>query len=373
MAIEYDADHPGPRLARWVQAGLIDPEQADRIIAWESAQSAVTPRAAEPGLPPGTGEGPAASTTRPPAAAPAKPVLSAAVEALAYVGGAVIVAAISIVMVGYWTQMNRVTQVAIPSAATILTLLAGFAVPHRWADLGVRVRSALWLVSALGILVLMTVISDLLWEYTQPRLMLVAAPVFALAAVLWLLHRAAAQQVAAFGATCMVGMAVLDLGSDVSGRWTGLVISGIAIIWGYLAISRMLPGCGRWAPPAGSWAGHDVLAERQRRWGLGLAAVGAVFGGILLGFSRETAWIGIVSVAVVVAAGVLRSDLLVLIIGAVGTVIVLPAVTDEYLASTLTTAAVLLIVGAAMVGLALVVARRQAKRHTRMDAARPGD
>lgn len=318
-------------LGRWTEAGLISAEQAQHIAVWER----------------GRGAGP-------------KPSL--AVEALAYIGGAVIVAAISVIAVGYWDTMGLGLQLAIPGAALALSIAAGIAVPRRWGDVGVRMRAALWLIAPAAVLVVCTVLTERADRDYRVSMLIEAVPVAALAAVLWAAHRVAAQQVAAFVGTQMLGVALLQWGWDLGGDWTGLVFVLIALAWGAAALRRLLPGTGRWLEPAGAWAGPAALADRQQRWALGLAAAGATFGGIILGFGHQTAWAGVAAVAVVVAVGVARSDLMMLIIGAVGTVIVLPAVTDQYLDSTLATAAVLLVVGAVMVGLAIIVARRQSRR-----------
>lgn len=317
------------QLGRWADAGLINHEQARQIIAWEADRGAA-------------------------------PKPSMAGEALAYVGGAVILAALSVIAVGYWDAISTLAKLTIPSIAIVLTVAAGAVVPRRWGDIGVRMRAAIWLVAPAAMLVLMTVIAEST-EIEYPLAMLIEAiPVWALATALWLAHRAAAQQLAAFVGLQMVGAALLQWSVDSTGVSVGLVFAGIALAWGALALAQLLPGTGRWAPAAGEKPGFAVV--RQRRWALGMAAAGAVFGGVVMGFSGSTAWTGIFPVAVIVAAGVLRGDLMVLIIGAVGTVIVLPAVTDQYLDSTLATAAVLLVVGAVMVALAIIVARRQSRR-----------
>lgn len=347
-----DDDVPGAArfwLRRWVEAGVLDAEQAARIGAFERDH----PEPVEPGD-----------------NAPA-PLMSAAVEALIYVGGAVILAAISVVMAGYWDQMGFAGRLAIPAAGTVILLAAGLLVPRRWADAGVRMRAALWITGTATFFALMTIaVSRADWN-SDTEMLTVTAVVTVLAAVLWLAHRAAPQQLAAFAAVTALGVAVwnMAIGFDGDGSVGGgaaMVLVGLA--WAGLAWRQVPPGCGRWAPPtvfgdlprdAGDLAGR---ALRQRRWGLGLGAAGATLGAVVMAASATAPWLGLLPLALLLTAGVIVGDLLVLIIAAVGAVITLPLVTSHYLQSTIATALVLLAVGAAMVALAILVARRQARR-----------
>lgn len=367
MSTSLDDDVPlelVARLRQWSGAGLISAEQVAAIRRWESIRGAGLPAGLSTGLPQAA-DRPADPRVAHEAPAAGSALSSPVVEALAYVGGAVIVAALSVVTVGYWQRLNEASQIGIPTVVVVLTLLAGALVPMRWGDISVRVRASLWLVSTFGLGALMSVIVAIVWEdYFRASLVLIAAPCFALAAALWLAHRASAQHAAAFVATNMLGSALLQLGGDSPGEWTGLAIAGVSLVWGALCVARLMPGCGRWAAAAGVWGDQDAMAARQRQWGVGLAAAGAVCGGIVLAFDAQTSWAGLIPVAIVVAAGVSRSSLMILIIGAIGTMIVLPAVIDRYFASTMTTALVLLTVGAAMVTLAIVVARRKMRRDT---------
>lgn len=348
-----------PWLHRWVEAGVLDAAQVARIGAFER----VHPQPARP------------SATTP-------PLMSAAIEALIYVGGAVIVAAISVVMAGYWDELGLAGQVAVPAAGTVIALAGGFLVPRRWADAGVRMRAALWITAAATFFALVTiVVSRAGWE-SESQMLAVAAAVTVLTGALWLAHRAAPQHLAAFVAVSMLSVsiwnAVIGFDSDGSlGSGAAIVLVGLA--WAMLAWRRALPGCGRWAPPtvfdrpSGDHAADDAeRALRQRRWGLGLGAGGATLGAVIMAASWTAPWLGLLPLVVLLAAGVVVGDLLVLIIAAVGAVIALPLVTSHYLQSTIATALVLLAVGAAMVALAILVARRQARRQRAASSVIPG-
>lgn len=333
-----------PWLRRWVEAGVLDGEQAARIAAFEREQP------------------------RPDEHAPA-PLMSTAIEALIYVGGAVIVAAISVVMAGYWDKLGLAGQLAIPAAGTVILLAAGLLVPRRWADAGVRMRAALWITGTATFFALVTIaVSRAGWGGDQ-EMLAVAGAVTVIAAVLWLAHRASPQHLAAFAAVSMLGVSIWNPvvgfdGDGTIGSGAALVLVGLA--WALLAWRSALPGCGRWAPPTvfdgapGSSAAER--ASRQRRWGIGLGAAGATLGAVIMAAGWTAPWLGLLPLALLLVAGVVGGDLLVLIIAAVGTLIALPMVVDHYLDSTIATALVLLVVGAAMVALAILVARRQARK-----------
>ncbi|MBN9610938.1 MAG: hypothetical protein BGO26_08875 [Actinobacteria bacterium 69-20] len=331
-------------LDRWVAAGLMTDDQARRIADWERDPD----------------HAPAAP------AAPA-PVMSLAAEALAYVGGAVVIAAIAIVASGYWDRLGFGSHLAIPAAATVLLLAAGASVPRTWAAVGVRMRAALWLTAPAALFALLAVIGEHAHWSGDRSMLFVSAPLFVATAVLWLIHRAAPQQIAAFVALELLGVAATNITIGRFDALAGASMAVIAIAWGACARGGLLPGGGRWAPPAQAGPAAAALKHQrgQRRWGLGLGTGGAALGGIVLAGGWDTSWMGVIPIVVIVAAGVAIGDLPVLIVAAIGTVIVLPMVAERYTQSTLATAVVLLIVGAAMVALAILVARRQTRRHTR--------
>ncbi|HEX6419826.1 MAG TPA: DUF2157 domain-containing protein [Acidimicrobiales bacterium] len=111
-------------LARWTDAGLLSDAQASAIVAWESD------RAAAPPAPP--------STSRVPIVA----------EALGYLGGALGVAGLGLVVARYWPDVPTVARVAL-SALVALALLAAGALVREQADPALaRLRWFLWLGSA---------------------------------------------------------------------------------------------------------------------------------------------------------------------------------------------------------------------------------
>lgn len=113
-------------LARWTDAGLLSDAQAAAIVTWESD------RAAEHPAPP------PASTSRVPIVA----------EALGYLGGALGVAGLGLVVARYWPDVPTVARVALSALAALALLAAGALVREQADPALARLRWFLWLGSA---------------------------------------------------------------------------------------------------------------------------------------------------------------------------------------------------------------------------------
>lgn len=348
-----DVDTPGQQqgaalaeLDRWVAAGLVTPEQAKAIAAFEAAspndQSATT------------------ATTR----AGGADVSHAAarqrlvIEALTYVGSAVIIAALTVVTVGYWESLGRAWQITIPAFATGGLLVAGAVIPAGLGAVGVRSRGALWMVSTATFTGLAAVVADALgWVGPSvPRAVSILAFLYALP--LWLRHRFVTQQAASFAATLFVAVAMFrTLTHGVAAA--GIAISIVGIAWGIAARQGWLPGQGRLLPPAAVSADSGPAAAAERKWGTGIAAGGAAIGAIMLANSEATAWSGVLPVVVILAAGIAWGSIAVIVIGALASLVAFPAIAEHYLHSTVAVAVVLLATGAVMVAIAVTMVRRR--------------
>ncbi len=373
---------PSDLLARWVGVGLLTVDQADRIAAWEAGAPAQGCSGA-PG-PPGPVALPGQAHVPPRAAMLPRAGMSPVIEALVYLGGAIVLAAVGIVVGTYWNEMTFAGRVAVPAAAMAVLTGGGAAVPASLGALGVRLRSALWLAAAGALLLLLIVLTGRATDAGRldgpTALLIVAGVLLAGSGLLWLWHRTGVQQLATFVAVELLAVALVQLADTGFAGEFGAAMVVVAAAWGLLSAIGALPGGGRWLPAAGSavapgggeprdgvshLAGparaNDAESAAQRRWGIGLAAAGALVGSILMAAQWQHPWLGLLPVAAAVIAGVALSDLLVLIVGAAGTLIVLPMVVDRYVHSTVLLALLLLVVGAAMVTLALVVARRRGR------------
>ncbi len=344
------------RLAGWVAAGLISAGQAEAIARFE-----MRPQPGPPPAPAPRGPAPGMPTSQ--------HRRSVLVEALVYLGSAVVLAALVIVTAGYWYAFDRAARIAIPAAATVVLVAGGAAVPQRLAAMGSRVRGLLWLLSAATAALLLVVLVDVPSISAETGVLLVAAGVFGLSVVLWVLHRTPAQQLAAFAAAELLAIAAVVRIPVGGGVPEGVALGATALLWGLLAVSGSLPGGGRYLPAlrrvAAAAQDSWQVGAPQRRWGLGLASVGAVVSAIVLAAQQGWPAAGIVPVALAVAAAIAFGDLVMLGIAAAGTMVVLPMVVGHYFDSTLSVALVLLATGGVLIGLALLVARRHRMRRER--------
>ena len=112
-------------LETWVADQLITPEQADRILV----RGDVVVQA-----PPAVQERPHERS-------------SLVIEALGYLGGVIILVASILIASLYWDQVGTAARLVIVGGVAAVLLAAGFAIPERLEDVGIRLRSVLWLLS----------------------------------------------------------------------------------------------------------------------------------------------------------------------------------------------------------------------------------
>ena len=110
-------------LQRWVDAGLIGPTTASRILSFEAARDGVV----------GQQEG-----------ALWRPNLP---ELLIYLAAAIIAAGISVLVATNWDQLTSAARIAIPAAASAATFIAGYWLKRRGEDAALRAASLLWLLA----------------------------------------------------------------------------------------------------------------------------------------------------------------------------------------------------------------------------------
>ena len=304
-------------LETWVADQLITPEQADRILV----RGQVT-----------------VQTSLPEQRHPARS--SVVIEALGYLGGVIILVASILVASLYWDQVTTTARLLILGSVAGLLLAAGFSVPERLEDVGARLRSVLLLLSTGALAGFLGVLgADPLDMADQDVFLLISAGVTVYAIGLWLMSESLVQQLAMMLGV-MLTAAALTNELDVSQALPGLAVWGVALIWVVLG-----------------WGG--VL--EPRRFVMVFGAAGMFVGAMTTIPTNAGNVLALVTAAAVVATAVLFRDLLLLAVGAFGTLLVLPAVIIEWFPGRLAAPIAMLAVGAALVGAALLVARR---RHT---------
>lgn len=295
-------------LRRWVDAGLIDPAQADAIREAETA-------------------GPAAARS------------SLLAEALGYVGGVLVLVGVITLTGRFWDEFGAGGRIAVAGVAALALFAAGAAVPAPHTGPSGRLRGVVWLLSVAALAGAVGLFGDEVLGLADDEAVLLAAAVAALyAALLWRRHRAIPQHVAFVAAFVVaVGSAAALLPAN-SGEPPSLAVWGAGLAW-------MLLG----------WGG--VVAPRAAAYVCGGVAV--VFGSLLLADSNWGAAIAVASAALFVAAGVLERDLVLLGVGAVATLVAVPRVVAERFPEAVVVALVLVVLGIALVGTGLFVARRR--------------
>ena len=160
-------------LETWVADQLITPEQADRILV----------------------RGDVLVQAPPPEQKRHHERSSLVIEALGYLGGVIILVASILIASLYWDQVTTTARLVILGSVAGVLLAAGFAVPERLEDVGIRLRSVLWLLSTgafAGFLGLLG--ADALNLADQDVFLLISAGVAVYATGLWLINQTLVQQ-----------------------------------------------------------------------------------------------------------------------------------------------------------------------------------
>ena len=297
----------GVLLDGWVRSGLITRDQAAAMRS--SVRTGVGPR------------------TRP---------LPVVAEALAYVGGAVVLAGAALLAAYYWDELAVLGRVLLLLTAAGALLGAGAAVPTRFGPSGRRLTGVLWLgatASWAGAVSVLAADGDRFGS--EAEAVLVTAATVVAAAALHALHRYALQQAALILSTA--------------------ALAGASVAWWDLGAQ---PGVGVWiVGVTWAWAGLAGLV-RSPETPLALGSAVAVLGAMTTGDTDPGMAFTLVTVAAVLALAVLRRDLLLLGVGAVAVVINVPAAMSRWFAGSVAAAAALVVAGAVLVALAVWIARR---------------
>jgi hypothetical protein len=262
------------------------------------------------------------------------------VEALGYLGGAIVVVATMLIAGQYWEDMSNGTRLGLLGTAALLLLAGGAVVPARLEDLGARMRAVAWLVSTGVVAAFLGVWGSQVADWHDEDLaLLVTAGTAAYATALFLVRPALLQQVAMMVALGATAAALLARYVD-NDSWPGVGVWVVGVSWLLLGLAAIL-----------------------RPVGLARAA-GAVM--MLIGAMMTTsngADPGIVfslaTVAVVVALAVAFSDLVLLAVGSLGAIQAIIGAVSEWFPNSLAAALALLAVGGGLVATAIWIARRR--------------
>jgi len=302
----------------WLAEGIITPEQAERI----HARAEATGRTGVV-LPESAGRS------------------SLAVEALGYLGGVIVVVATMLIAAQYWSDITVGWRLVIVGAAAAAMLAGGLAVPARLEDVGVRLRSVLWLASTGAVAGFLGLLGSEVFDLTESDLALMTmAGTAVLAMTLWGAHRVLVQQMVMMVALMATAAAAIA-DSVQTDTLPGLGVWGVGAVW-------LLLG----------WGG--ILGPRPVVVVLGAGAT--IVGAIGMMSYDAGIVLAMATAAAIVSAAVLFRDLVLLAVGALGALVVLPPAVNRWFPDSLAAPIALLVVGALLVGAALWIARRRVRR-----------
>jgi hypothetical protein len=306
---------PGPLredLARWTAAGLIDVDQADRIESAEREHGATLPGRRLPLV----------------------------AEALGYAGAVIAITAVVGTVHQLWKHVPIGVEMATAGALAVGLLLAGAALRTDADSALARLRSVLWLLSTAGAAAFVaTLTGRYLHQPDADRVLTTSAAVLVYAVLLWWRNKSALQHLAAFGAAVAVLESSIDLIDPRAGSFTfGIATWVFALAWG-IAVAR-----GRLVPAP---------------VGMLLSAAGALVGAIITMDHPMGVVLALATVAGLFACGVLMHEVLLIGIGAVGTLYVVPDAAGRYLPGSVAKSLAGAVVGLVLLGVALWLARQR--------------
>lgn len=321
------------QLERWLAEGLIDAGQAVRIEVAEAARARPLSQPA------------AQARTESPPAVSFSSRTPLVVEALGYLGGTLAIVAGLITAPMLWPRIPTVAELAIAAIATAAFGIAGGVLRVGDSPSFLRLRSVLWLMSAIGFSAFMAILTTQTWDLGDDSAALVTAlAVTAYAVPMWWRTRATLQHLAMFaGAAGVTGTAIASAG--LPGWVPGLGIWGLGILWA-LAVYR------------GYLVPHTV--------GYAVAGIAMLTGAQITMDAAAGPTLALVTVAGLLAAGVLLHRIVLLGLGSAGVVVLVPQIMTRYLPTSIGAPLAVCAVGLILVGVALLVAA-QARRPRYLD------
>jgi hypothetical protein len=314
------------QLDAWVAHGLIDARQAARIHRFEHPSEPVA--------------------AAPPADYP-EGQRGLAVEAIAYAGGAIALAGLSLLVGLSWRDLTLGARLALPGAATLALLAVGLFVGagNPGAPPLRRLRAAAWLAATGTCAAFLGVLGAQALDLEPRRTwLLVWMGTAALAAALYVANRSLVQHLALLVAFTGVGGAVGGQAGWDQPTMVGLGVTVAGLLWLGAGERRLLlpPGVSRYGAAIALVTGAMLMTQAVLGIVLAVAVLGLLF-----------------------VLGVRTSSIGLLVIAALGTLQVVPEATSSFVPDRSERVFVplsLLGTGAVFVVAALVVMRRRQRR-----------
>ncbi len=314
---------PAPRsrdpLDEWVGAGLIAPDQADRIRAHEQARHDSSPR-------PAVGSAPAVTAG-----------MSLVVEALGYLGGVIMLVGAGILVGLVWEDVPVAVRLVLGAGTALALVAAGLAVPDGLGAAAGRLRSVLWVLAVAATAAVATVWSnDVLGRYDEAALVVVFPPTALVAAALWRMRRTWPQQLALL-VTLVLSAAAVGVQVAEPDWVPGISVWVLAVAWTAVA-----------------WTGR----LQPRATGLAFGGVAAIFGAMTTA-SEPGIVLGLATAAAMLAMALYERSLPLLAVAAAGLLQAAPRAAFEWFPGRLSASLTLIVVGGTLVGAAVWVARHR--------------
>ena len=344
------------RLDTWVEAGLVSPQQAERIASFEGGRSEHT------GFSPATSAGidldgrsdarSPTATAAPPRAARADRDRTSLAEAIGYVGAALALGAIALLLGELWSDLLVGGRLALVGVLTVAVFGAGLAL--RGAERGAlrRLTSVLFAATVAGIGWFAGVVAndvlDLGWAEVGVS---VGGSMLLVAAGLYLWRSGALLQLATLGSALVTAGFALSL-SDLQPDplWYGVSFATIGVAWFVLAF--------------GGWLSPRVLGEVTGALATLLGVQVASFDAAVPALA-----IGVVGAGGLVWLSVHHDRLHYLVVGAIALFVLTPRLVFELFGDAIGAPATLLLVGLLLVLLAVGLGR--ARREVVHDHTEP--
>ena len=316
------------QLHRWVRDELLTDEQARRILANEEQ----SPLPREP-------------------AGTARPHRRLVVEALAYLGGVLALAAVLLLVQLVWSDLSAGGRLAVPLFAAAVLLVSGMLVPGDTPE-WLRMRSAFWALGTVAWAVALAVLGDQVLEiHPSDTMLLTGLGASLLALPLYLVRRDALQQLALLVTTSLTAGAVADRAGWEEPTLLGLGVWVVAAAWFALGERGVLT-------PA-----RPVMYS---------AAVGLVVGALMTQGSLGGQVVAAATIAFLLVRGVLTDRIGLVVVAVVATLNMVPAAVQYFFpgGGRIAVPLALLAIGAVLVLTAVAVARRRSGRPDQRHAVR---